>query len=45
MSDDEFTAALNALDEARGVIDLMERLEYSLQADKRKSRDSTGGGR
>lgn len=37
MTDQEFTDALNALDEASGVIDLMERLQYSLAAAKRRA--------
>ena len=38
MTDAEFTAERNALDEASGVIDLMERLQYSLRASARAAR-------
>ena len=35
VSDEDFHAALDERDTARKIIDLMERLQYSLRADKR----------
>lgn len=35
LSDAEFEAAMNAMEEASGVIDLMERLQHSLSRAKR----------